>query len=206
MRYIRRALLLAIAAVLPVTMPMSVHGSTPGESPEWLQAVQLSQRFQAELQSALQAAMMRGGPVEAVAVCRDEAPQIAKRIAEGSDWEIRRIGTRVRNRTTGTPDGWELQQLQDFQRRLDAGEKPETLFITTTKAHGQRMELRYLRPIMVGPLCVTCHGDVAQQSPALRAALKRDYPEDAAVGYEVGQLRGAFSLRRNIDSIRRTTP
>lgn len=31
---------------------------------------------------------------------------------------------------------------------------------------------------------------------ALRAALKADYPHDTATGYKIGELRGAFSLKR----------
>ncbi len=30
----------------------------------------------------------------------------------------------------------------------------------------------------------------------LHAALKADYPHDTATGYKIGELRGAFSLKR----------
>ena len=59
---------------------------------------------------------------------------------------------------------------------------------------GQAM--RYRKPIMTGPLCLTCHGEVATQPSALRDVLMREYPHDAATGYAAGELRGAFSLRR----------
>ena len=51
---------------------------------------------------------------------------------------------------------------------------------------------RFMAPIMTGPLCLTCHG--AQLSPAVKAALAKDYPGDQATGFKAGDLRGAFSI------------
>jgi len=48
----------------------------------------------------------------------------------------------------------------------------------------------YAEPIIVQPLCLTCHGDV--QDPALLERIKADYPEDRATGFEAGELRGVF--------------
>jgi hypothetical protein len=49
-----------------------------------------------------------------------------------------------------------------------------------------------MRAIPTGGLCLVCHGrtiptDVAEQ-------LGREYPFDAARGYEAGDVRGAFSI------------
>ena len=44
-------------------------------------------------------------------------------------------------------------------------------------------KLRWMRPIVTAPLCLTCHGAAASQSAELRAALQRAYPQDAALGY-----------------------
>ncbi len=45
-------------------------------------------------------------------------------------------------------------------------------------------------PIPVEGPCLTCHGARESLAPELRQALARRYPEDAAVGYAVGDLRG----------------
>jgi hypothetical protein len=174
-----------------------------GVCPAWsaepaAQADALATRFQAELQSRLQAAMAAGGPAGAIGVCRDEAPAIASRLSRESGWQVRRVGTRVRNPLTGSPDAWEQAQLAQMQRRLAAGEKPEALGIFTTVDEPDGPALRYLKPIVLGPLCLACHGPDAMQSAELRTALQRDYPHDAATGYAVGELRGAFSLRQKV--------
>jgi len=156
----------------------------------------LSTRFQQELQGKLQAAMTAGGPVGAISVCKDEAPAIASRLSRESGWQVRRVGTRVRNPLTGSPDAWEQGQLADMQRRLKAGEPPQALAVLATVDEPQGRALRYFKPILMGPLCVTCHGAPESQSKELREALQREYPHDTATGYALGELRGAFSLRR----------
>jgi hypothetical protein len=160
------------------------------------EAESLANRFQSELQSKLQAALASGGPVGAIAVCRDEAPGIASRLSRESGWQLKRVGTRVRNPASGSPDEWEQQQLAGFQRRLAAGTPPGALTVVTTVDEPQGRAIRYFRPIMTLPLCLTCHGAVDAQPAELRAALRLDYPHDAATGYAVGELRGAMSLRR----------
>jgi hypothetical protein len=42
--------------------------------------------------------------------------------------------------------------------------------------------------------CLTCHGSALK--PDVAAKVKELYPEDEAVGFASGQLRGAFTLSR----------
>jgi SOUL heme-binding protein/Protein of unknown function (DUF3365) len=159
-------------------------------------------RLQAELSAKLQAAIGAGGPVAAIAVCKLEAPAIAARLS-GDGWQVRRVGTRVRNPASGRPDAWEQAALEQFARRLRAGEPAEGLSVAAVvEDAGGATRLRWMRPIMTGALCVTCHGAVESQSPGLRAALRREYPQDAAVGYAPGELRGAFSVSRTYAAAR----
>jgi hypothetical protein len=174
------------------------QSSPPVPEPVVEQAAGIASRFGAELMARLQAAMADGGPVAAVEVCSDEAPQIASRLSRQTGWQVRRVGTRVRNPYTGQPDAWEQFALQELDRRVKAGEKPEQLVITTTVQEPEGAAYRYMRAIVTGPLCITCHGSIEQQSPELRAALAAAYPHDAATGYSPGELRGAFSLRRQV--------
>jgi len=183
-----------IAAVLLIWLSAPiVSAETPDSAGE---AAALADRFQSELQGRLQAAMARGGPVSAITVCKDEAPAIASRLSRESGWQVRRVGTRVRNPLTGSPDPWEQAQLAEAQRLLKAGAGPQSLVVVATVDEPQGPVLRYFRPILLGPACVACHGAPEAQSAELRAALQREYPHDAATGYEPGELRGAFSLRR----------
>ena len=45
-------------------------------------------------------------------------------------------------------------------------------------------------------LCLNCHGPQASLSAAVREKLAALYPQDKAVGYTAGQIRGAMTLRK----------
>jgi Protein of unknown function (DUF3365) len=53
---------------------------------------------------------------------------------------------------------------------------------------GDRVGL--LRPIEIRPRCLHCHAPRQALSEETRAWLTRAYPEDRAVGYALGDLRG----------------
>ena len=158
----------------------------------------LAAQFQQQLAGKLQAAMQAGGPVNAIAVCRDEAPAIASRLSRQSGWQVKRVGTRVRNPLTGSPDAWEQQQLARFDQRLQNGEAVPAINAFEVSDGPQGQALRYMQAIIVAPPCLACHGPLEAQSPELRAVLARDYPHDMATGYAAGELRGAFSLQRQL--------
>lgn len=48
----------------------------------------------------------------------------------------------------------------------------------------------YVEPIVMAPLCETCHG--AQIAPELQARIDTLYPDDQATGFATGDLRGVF--------------
>jgi hypothetical protein len=71
-----------------------------------------------------------------------------------------------------------------------AAAPPEAIFESRS---AQGMERRYLRAIVMQPACLACHG--ATLAPELATAIAREYPQDAATGFEPGQLRGAVTVR-----------
>ena len=48
----------------------------------------------------------------------------------------------------------------------------------------------YVEPIIVQPLCLTCHG--SELAPDIGAQITELYPDDRATGFEAGDLRGVF--------------
>ena len=61
--------------------------------------------FVQKLGGALKAELAKGGPDNAILVCRELAPQIAGEISRANGWQVTRVGTRVRNPMLGLPDG-----------------------------------------------------------------------------------------------------
>jgi hypothetical protein len=153
-----------------------------------------------ELGQKLQAAMAEGGALNAIGVCHTQAPAIAARISAEENITITRIGTRVRNPVLGVPNDWQALALKEFEDGLAKGQKPADMeFVQAVKAGaGSRMELRYAKPIVTQPMCLSCHGSGDDISQQVKAKLDELYPNDKANGYKVGELRGAVVVTRFI--------
>lgn len=148
-----------------------------------------------KLLEVLDEEIRKGGPENAIAVCREKAPQMAKAASEQSGWNIRRVSLKNRN-PKAVPDAWERAVLEDFDRRLAAGEKPTGIEKgEVVTVDGQKM-YRYMKALPTQDLCLQCHGTPDRVSPATQAKLKELYPDDKAVGYSSAQIRGAITLKK----------
>jgi hypothetical protein len=148
---------------------------------------QLAKQLGAELKSALSTAM-QSSVENAIAVCNERAPQIAKQIGQDNQVRIGRTALKLRN-PSNAPTEWQRGVLLDFQNRLASGEALATMEYSATVRVNGRTEHRYMKAIGVEPLCVTCHG--VKITPSLQQAIRAKYPEDAATGFNIGDLRGA---------------
>lgn len=145
---------------------------------------------------AMQEAVATQGVAEAIPVCRDMAPQIIKGMREQTGWDIRRVSLKTRNDQRGTPDLWEARQLAEFDIRAANGEKPETLEASEIVTIDGKRQLRYMKALPVGDVCLKCHGPAEGMDAALKAKLRETYPHDQATGYAKGQIRGALTVKR----------
>jgi len=152
-----------------------------------------------QLAGELKKALEAGGPANAVAVCRDLAPKIASDISVERGWQVRRVSLKTRNPMIGTPDAGEQQILQEFDRRVAAGEKAETLEHAEIVTEPAGRYFRYVKALPVGTLCLNCHGDEKSVGSETAQALAARYPHDRARGYHEGEVRGAVSIKRRID-------
>jgi hypothetical protein len=119
-----------------------------------------------------------GGPPGAVVVCRDLAPMISQHVGEEHGLRIGRTSHRLRNPANAAPD-WAAEVVA---RQID---RPAYF-------QGPSDELGVLLPIrLMGP-CLACHGSPEGFDPALQTALAESYPDDRAVGFAEGDLRGWF--------------
>ena len=149
-------------------------------------------RLSGGLMSALTEALRAGGETNALAVCHDQAQRITATIAVETGRKVRRTSLRTRN-AANRPDAWERAGLEALVRRAAAGEAPEALEITEViVADGQRV-FRYLKAIPTRTMCLRCHGQAV--TPEVQAEVKRLYPDDEAVGFGEGDIRGAVSVQ-----------
>ena len=150
-----------------------------------------------ELGQKLQGAMAEGGAVNAIGVCNTQAPEIAGRVSTQNQVKLSRVGTRARNPVMGVPNDWQAKALAQFDAALARGEKPADLEFSETVNTASGKEFHFAKPIVLQPMCVSCHGSPEQISPEVKAKLSELYPNDKAVGYQPGQLRGAVVLTRS---------
>lgn len=149
-------------------------------------------QFAGELRGELLAALAEGGPLTAIAVCRQNAPAIAERMVYEQGWQVRRTSLAPRN-PASAPDPWERSVLESFaKRRADGGDVNQMEHYEDVAEDGQRT-FRYMKAIAVGDLCLTCHG--SQLAPELQAKLGELYPHDRSRGFAAGEILGAFSIR-----------
>lgn len=136
------------------------------------------------------------GAMAAIPVCKETAPQLLKEQADKTGWSMRRVSLKTRNADRGTPDGWEVRQLADFNIRAANGEKVETLEHGEVVSENGKSIYRYIRAIPVGPVCISCHGAPELIEANLRTELNKHYPNDHSMGYAIGQIRGALTVKR----------
>ncbi len=147
--------------------------------------------FEASLKGELKTALTDGGPVNAIGVCSEKAAHIASKISRDRGWTVRRVSTRQRN-PLNRPDEYEYSVLRYFAKQEQSEknlERYETVIIQGVK------EFRYMKAITIKPICLNCHGKVAEITDEVKTELKTKYPHDQATGYSADQLRGAFSIR-----------
>lgn len=179
-----RRLLLTLAALM--VLPAQAEDTEQLTAEARMQAKALG----TQLMGVLKQTIEQDGPVAAISVCNTEAPAIASTLSKNG-WQVGRTSLKVRN-PGNAPDAWETQVLQDFEVRLKAGADPKTLEVSKV-ADG---EFRYMKAIPTAGLCVTCHGTAL--SADVVARLDTLYPQDQARGFNVGDLRGAFTIRKTL--------
>ena len=148
-----------------------------------------------KLLAVLAEEIKKGGPEGAIDVCRERAPKMAAAASAETGWSIRRVSLKNRN-PKAAPDDWERAALEDFDKRAAAGEQPAALEKGEIVADGDKKIYRYVKALPTVELCLSCHGTPDRISPAVKAKLSELYPGDKAVGYGVGQVRGAMTLKR----------
>lgn len=151
----------------------------------------LVQQFTGALRTALQEAIAEGGLDHALGVCKTEAPEIARTMARQGVWLIGRTALRVRN-PDNAPTPEEEAVLLDFQGRAKGDEKIAGMEFTEVTERQGKPFFHYMQAIPLGELCAQCHG--THIDPDLALLIQGLYPEDRATGFEIGDLRGAFTL------------
>ncbi len=174
------------ATVVEATGPESVDSASLATARD--AATALGQGLMKALLARLEAA----GPDSALAFCADSAQALTARY-QLAGVDVHRTSLRVRN-PSNAPDSAEVRVLEYLAGLQSAGTLP-TEFMEVRRTSDGARELRYFRPVTVAAGCLNCHGAVEGLKPSIRTVLAERYPEDKAVGYAEGDLRGVVAVR-----------
>ena len=186
---------LLVACLLLLTFSSNALAETIISNADLKEARLLVKTFGGELKLELETAMRTGGPAKALEVCHLQAGPIAKKLSLSSGWSVGRTSLKVRN-IDNKPDEWEAMTLLQFEKRKAAGEDVKKLEHSEIVKVDDKMVLRYMKTIPTAGLCISCHGSRLSEDVSKKVTLL--YPYDQATGFNIGDIRGAFSLQKNL--------
>lgn len=177
-------------------LSFTVNAQTPTQQQFEKEAQAAIKEFASSLKTALLSAMQDGGPVEAVAVCNLIAPTLAAEMSKKYGMDIGRTSLKVRN-PSNEADEWETSVLQQFETRLASGQAIQSLSFSEKTDSDIGQQWRMMKAIPTDKVCLSCHG--AKIAPPIQAKLDKYYPDDMATGFKLRDIRGAFTVSKDID-------
>lgn len=173
-------------ALAPVAPPAPVAADVDPATLDRAQAAMKA--LGGALKSALVSTMNEQGPAAAMAVCSTSAQSMTAQVATEQGVVLGRSSLRLRNPANAGPD-WVQGWLNRQGERPAGGVQPQVL--SATRDDGVAV-VRVIKPLPVEPPCLVCHGPDEARAPGLSSLLAERYPDDAATGYALGDLRGAI--------------
>lgn len=140
------------------------------------------------------------GAENAIPVCKVIAPAMAAEYSQDGRL-LKRVSLKARNKVLGTPDVWEKEVLEGFDKAQREGKSVDNMDVSTVSKDADGRWFRYMKAIPTQAQCLQCHGKPADISAGMKALLTSEYPEDKATGYSAGEIRGAISIKRRLDVV-----
>jgi hypothetical protein len=156
------------------------------------QGLEIAQATQRTLGSSLSQKMKKGGTKEALPFCNTMAQPLTAQMIKKYDAGIKRTSLKIRNEINA-PSKRETNILEKYQKLKNNN---ETLKPIVEKDNDG--VVHFYSPIILQKKCLACHGtvgkEITKQSDSL---IKAHYPNDLAIGYNEGDIRGIWSITFN---------
>jgi hypothetical protein len=151
-----------------------------------------SKQLGSQLKRKLVSAMQSSRPEAAISVCNLEAINISTKVSNKNNLKVGRTSLKIRN-TENKADAWETKQLKWFETQKVSGVDIKTLETSEIiKENGEHV-FRYMKVIPMQEQCTLCHGTTI--APSTVGKINSLYPQDQATEFEVGDIRGAFTVK-----------
>lgn len=143
------------------------------------------------LSKELSAKIGEDGVSGAIKYCNVNAIELTDSIAELYSVDVKRVSDKIRN-PNNRADSIELAAMYSYKERMSKGEQLDPILVQ------EDGKVRFMAPIILKELCLNCHGEpginVLEENLEV---IQRYYPEDLALNYKTGDLRGIWSIRFN---------
>ncbi len=182
--------------VLPLLLSCTHHEEVK-VSPEKAQEIaaignRAITKLMRELKTNLGLAIKEKGMAGAVEFCANKAQSLAEKVnKELVVVKVTRVSDKYRN-PAHKPNKLDRKVLNYFKKELKNGNLPPH-YITALREKGKTIYI-YYKPIRVAPFCLNCHGNPEKMNPKILKVIREKYPEDRALNYKPGDLRGAFKV------------
>jgi len=134
--------------------------------------------------------MKKGGVMDALSFCSEEAYTLTQRVNKKLPKGVtaKRISTNYRN-PSNTPTANELIILNSLKTLQESNVILPKYLVEKVDTH----TYKYYKPLVIKKqVCLKCHGKV--KNIDLKRAINERYPLDKAMGYKMGDLRGAVVI------------
>ena len=124
----------------------------------------------------------------AIAFCNEQAYPITDLFADSVI--VRRTALLFRN-PANAPDILERFVLNSMSEQMKVTKMPDVRLIRSDSTE----EIHFFKPILLQPLCLNCHGMPGKQiKRATLVKIQQLYPNDHAINFKEGDLRGVWHL------------
>ncbi|MBZ9651882.1 c-type heme family protein [Psychroflexus montanilacus] len=142
----------------------------------------------ATLGKNLMGAIQKEGVLHALSFCNVQAMPLTDSMATKHNANIRRVSDQNRNpNNKANPE--ELEYISVYKEVLKKGEEPEPIVVEADQ------QVKFYYPIVTNDMCLKCHGTPGHEiETETLERIEQLYPEDRAIGYDVNEVRGMWSI------------
>ena len=136
----------------------------------------------------LMGTIQKEGTIAALKFCNENAFQLTDSMAVYHNATIKRVSDKPRN-LANLANNKEKKYIETFKKDILANKESEPIIDVNNGT------VNFYYPIKTNGACLQCHGkpNVSIQKSTL-AEIKKLYPKDKAVGYNVNEIRGIWSI------------
>ena len=160
------------------------------------EAKKITMAFGGALKKELITAMKAGGPSNALDVCNTQAMPITMQASTDHNAIVSRVSLKNRN-PNNVPNEWQKKVLEEFDARSAKGESIKSMAFSKIVEENGKKSLHFMKALPTEGACLLCHGKNISKN--VQAKLNKLYPDDKAVGYELGQVRGAIVVTKELN-------